>query len=71
MGVSDKPYTKGKLDTMFRNLGIKLGIFTMKSKPSKCFGNCIKLLLEELLMQIRKILNKKDEWEKRENFNSC
>lgn len=37
MGVSDKPYTKGKLDTMFRNLGIKLGIFTMKSKPSKCF----------------------------------
>lgn len=37
MGVSNTPYTKSKLDTFIRKLGIKIGIFTMKSKASDAF----------------------------------
>lgn len=37
MGVSNTPYTKGVIDTMLRTIGIKLGVFTMKSKSSNVF----------------------------------
>lgn len=39
MGTSSIPYTKSKVDTFLRTIGIKLGIFTMKSISSKIFWN--------------------------------
>lgn len=37
MGVSNIPYTKGAIDTVLRTIGAKIGIFTLKSKPSRVF----------------------------------
>lgn len=37
MGCTNIPYTKSKLDTFFRTIGIKAGIFRMKSIPGRVF----------------------------------
>lgn len=44
MGESDTPYTKSKLDTFLRNIGVKAGVFTMKSKSGAVFWKLYKKL---------------------------
>lgn len=44
MGESNKPYTKNKIDTLLRNLGIKMGIFTMNSFSSRIFWKTYQII---------------------------
>lgn len=44
MGVTNKPYTKNKVDNTIRNIAIKLGVFTMKSKSSKAFWRLFQII---------------------------
>ncbi len=43
LGVTNTPYTKNSFDSFIRNLGIKMGIFTMKSKASRLFWKVYKI----------------------------